>query len=370
MKAIAVFPQRKEIHLINHEMPHITHPTQVKLHMIEVGICGTDKEICSFHFGTPPDGFDYLILGHEALGEVVEVGSGVQHLKPGDLVVPVVRRPCNLPNCRACQADQQDFCYTGDYTEYGIKSQHGYMAEFVVDDERYMHLVPPSLRDVAVLTEPLTIAEKAFSEVWQIQQRLPWLYPEASAQQPGKGLQAVVLGAGPIGLLGAMLLVTAGFRTFVYSRSPVPNPKAALTEAIGATYISSETTPVEEFACNVGQIDLVYEALGGSALSFEVMRHLGRNGIFSFTGAPDFGTTTQEINYFMSRLVVDNQVVFGTVNAGHDAFASAIRHLEVFSQRWPEALRSVISARHPLGEAPEILLGKPGGIKHVITITS
>jgi threonine dehydrogenase-like Zn-dependent dehydrogenase len=368
MRAIAIFPEEKSIKLIEHEAPHITSPTQVKLRMLEVGVCGTDKEICTFRFGAPPPGYNYLVLGHEALGEVVEVGAGVQTLKPGDLVVPTVRRPCHDPNCRACAVARQDFCFTGEYTEYGIKSQHGYMTEFVVDDEQFMHPVPQELRDVAVLTEPLTIAEKALLQVWTMQQRLPWQMPDAPANQPGKGLKALVLGAGPISLLGSMALIVAGFETYVYSRSVPPHPKTDLVESIGATYISSKTTPVEDMIKQVGNIDLVYEGLGGSALPFEVMNYLGRNAIFAFTGVPAFTTSTQATDQLMSRLVGKNQVVFGTVNAGNDAFAAAIRDLHIFTQRWPAAVRSLISQRVPMENAQDALLGKYGGIKTVVTI--
>ncbi|GHO91955.1 glucose dehydrogenase [Reticulibacter mediterranei] len=368
MRAIAIFPKEKSIKLIEHEAPHITSPTQVKLRMLEVGVCGTDKEICTFRFGAPPPGYNYLVLGHEALGEVVEVGTGVQRLKPGDLVIPTVRRPCSDSNCRACAVARQDFCFTGEYTEYGIKSQHGYMTEFVVDDEQFMHPVPQELRNVAVLTEPLTIAEKALLQVWAMQQRLPWQMPDAPADQPGKGLKAVVLGAGPISLLGSMALIVAGFDTYVYSRSVPPHPKAELVQSIGATYISSKTTSVEDMVKQVGNIDLVYEGLGGSTLPFEVMNHLGRNAIFAFTGVPTFTTSTQATDQLMSRLVGKNQVVFGTVNAGNDAFAAAIRDLHIFTQRWPAAVRSLISQRVSMENAQDALLGKYGGIKTVVTI--
>jgi threonine dehydrogenase-like Zn-dependent dehydrogenase len=368
MRAIAIFPEQKKIELIEHEMPHITQPTQVKLRILEVGVCGTDKEICTFRFGAPPDGHNYLVLGHEAVGEVVEVGSGVQTLKPGDLVVPTVRRPCHQANCRACKVGRQDFCFSGDYSEYGIARRHGYMTEFVVDEEKYMHLVPHALRDVAVLTEPLTIAEKALLQVWAVQQRLPWRMPEAPADQPGKGLKAVVLGAGPIGLLGSMALTVAGFETYIYSRAEPPNAKAELAEAIGARYISSRTTAVEELVERIGQIDLVYEGLGGSILPFEVMKYLGRNAIFVFTGVPDFSASAQTADHLMHRLVSKNQVVLGTVNAGDDAFVAAIRDLNIFTQRWPNAVRQLISSRSPMEEAEEVLMGKRGGIKNVITI--
>ena len=169
MKAIAVFPETHEVKLIDHEEPEITTPTQVKLRMLEVGVCGTDKKITSFQFGAPPAGSEYLVIGHESLGEVVEVGSKVRDIKPGDLAVAVVRHPCPHEYCRACRTGHQDFCFTGDFTECGIKESHGFMTEFVVAEERHMNVMPRDLRDVGVLTEPLTVAEKAMAQVWQIQ---------------------------------------------------------------------------------------------------------------------------------------------------------------------------------------------------------
>src|SRR5438270_8400738 len=119
MKAVAVFPDKKEVRVIDHPEPPIQTPTQVKMRMLDVGICGTDKEIVSFQYGTPPDGSPYLVIGHESLGEVVESGS--PEFKVGDLVIPTVRRPCDHPECIACRSGRQDFCYTGDFTERGIK---------------------------------------------------------------------------------------------------------------------------------------------------------------------------------------------------------------------------------------------------------
>ena len=126
MKAVAVYPATKTVKVItDHPEPSITSPTQAKLRMIDVGVCGTDKEIVTFQYGTPPDGSDYLVIGHESLGEVIELGSAVTNLKKGDLVVTMVRRPCDHPECIACRAGRQDFCYTGDYKERGIKEMHG-----------------------------------------------------------------------------------------------------------------------------------------------------------------------------------------------------------------------------------------------------
>ena len=165
MKAIAVFPETRELKLIECDEPHITEPTQVKLRMLDVGVCGTDKEICGFEYGTPPEEADSLIIGHESLGEVIEIGPLVDGIKVGDLVVTTVRRPCTQAQCRPCRSGYQDFCSTGEYAERGIKGRHGFMAELVVDDAQYMQVVPQALRDVAVLVEPLTIGMKALFEI-------------------------------------------------------------------------------------------------------------------------------------------------------------------------------------------------------------
>jgi len=369
MKAVAVNPQRKQIQVVDHEQPKLARPTDVKLRMLEAGVCGTDKEICAFDYGIPPAGYDHLIIGHESLGEVVEVGPGVSRVKPGDLIVPMVRRPCPHDYCRACRAGRQDFCFTGDFTERGIKQAHGFMTEFVVDDERYMNVVPRALREVAVLVEPLTIAQKGLTQIWDVQRRLPWACPHASTRRQGHCHRAVVLGAGPVGILGAMALAAADFDTYVYSRTPKPNPRAELVESFGATYVSSETESVEQLAERVGNIDVVYEAVGASSLAFEVMQVLGTNGVFIFTGVPGRKAPIEvDTDRLMRSLVLKNQVVFGTVNADKPAFEAAISDLSLFMQRWPQAVRSMISGRYPLEAYRDLLLGRSDGIKNVIML--
>jgi threonine dehydrogenase-like Zn-dependent dehydrogenase len=369
MKAVAVFPATKQVKVIDHPEPAISSPTDVKLRMIDVGVCGTDKEIVSFQYGTPPDGSEYLVIGHESLGEVVEIGSRVKTLKKGDLVVTMVRRPCPHPECVACRAGRQDFCYTGDFTERGIKGRHGYMTEYVVDDEKYMNLVPANLRDVAVLVEPLTIAEKALEQLWQVQQRLPWACPVKPGEQTHYCHKAVVLGAGPVGLLGAMALVLQGFKTFIYSKTALPNPRADLCTAFGATYISTDQTPIEEMAKIVDGIDVVYEAVGASSLAFNVMRVLGTNGVFIFTGVPGRkGPVEVDTDGLMRDFVLKNQVVYGSVNAGKQAFEQAIKDLAQFCSRWPDTVRKLITGRFKIEQAIDLLTGRIGGIKNVVSL--
>ena len=372
MKAVAVFPGSREVKVIEPDEPAISQPDEVMLRMLDVGICGTDKEICTFEYGTPPPGDDYLVIGHEALAEVVATGSAVERFQAGDLVVPSVRRPCPHPGCLACRSGHQDYCYTGDFRERGIKEAHGYMAEYVVDHERHMVLVPPGLRELAVLTEPLTIAEKALAQVsWMMQHRPPWLDPRTPGEERGQGLSALVLGIGPVGLLGAMAMATAGFKTYVYSRELPPNPRIDLVTAIGATYVSAQATTFADLAEQVGNIDLVYEAVGHSHFALEALRVLGINGIFVLTGVPGLQAFVEaDPARLMRDMVLKNQVLLGTVNAGADAFGSALRQLDLFRRRWPEAVQTLIAGRYPPERAAELILGRPTGIKTVIAFDS
>lgn len=369
MRAVGVSPKKREVQILQHQAPQLSSDHEVKIRSLEVGICGTDKEICHFVYGSPPPGFDYLVIGHESLGEVVEVGSKVSRFKKGDLVVPSVRRPCPHEECQSCREGRQDFCFTGDFTERGIKMTHGFMTEFYVDEERYLNPLPHALREVGVLVEPLTVAEKGLEQVWQVQKRLPWVRHNAPADARGTGLRAVVLGAGPIGILGAMTLVRHGFDTYVYSRSKKPNPKADLVESFGAKYISSESVTVDRLAEQVGNIDLVYEAVGLSKISYDVLRVLGMNGVYVFTGIPaPRDAIPVEADNIMRNIVLKNQAVVGTVNADKKAFEDAISDLGIFMKRWPNALKSLITGRYSMDSYKELLLGDKSGIKNVIAI--
>ena len=365
MRGLAVLPADRQIRIVEREEPKIRSATEVKLRILEVGVCGTDREIVAFHYGVPPRDRVELILGHESLAEVVEVGSEVVGFEAGDLVVPMVRRPCSDTACAACRAGSQDFCFSGNFTERGIKEADGFLCDFVVDEARYMTRVPPSLRQVGVLVEPLTIAQKALRQVREVQERLPWISESAPRRSP----HALVLGAGPIGLLGAMALIPAGFKTFVYSREPVTGAKAAIVRSIGGHYISAEEQSVEDLPAVLEHIDLVYEACGASRLAFETLPHLGANGLFIFTGVPGRKAPIEiDADRIMRSLVLKNQLVFGTVNAGKHAFDAAIRDLQAFNERWPDAVGSLITGRYRLGDYEEALRGRRGGIKNVIAL--
>jgi len=371
MKALGVFPEKKEMKIVDHPEPELRGPTDVKVDILEVGVCGTDKEISHFIHGVPPEGDDYLVLHHEALGRVTEVGSEVTDLAVGDLVVPTVRRPCPHDHCTACRNDRQDFCFTGDFTERGIKAAHGFFAERVVDDAKYMARVPEELLDVGVLVEPLTIAEKALLQVWDIQERLPWASKKAREAGTAPKLKALVLGAGPIGLLGALVLQKNGFDTHVYSLEEEGTPRAKMVESVGGEYHSAKDVDVDALWKRIGDVDLVYEATGASWLSFEVLRLMGHNAIFIFTGVPG---RVEEIKLdsatLMRNLVLENHVLLGTVNAGMDAFEVAIEDLQYFKKEWPHVFDTIITGRHALDEYEPYVRGEKGGVKNIIQINA
>ncbi len=365
MRAVAVFPSEKKVSLItDHPEPALEAPTSVKLKVLEVGVCGTDREICTFEYGEAPPAFPYLVLGHESLAEVIEVGSGVQRIKPGDLAVLSVRRPCP-EMCPACQVGRQDFCYTGHFKERGINKLHGYMTELVVEDQQYVYVVPKELRDIAVLTEPLTITEKAFDQLSTIRARMPW-YDQLSNSNIRN---ALILGAGPVGLLAAMKMVVEGFNTYIYSLGKGDVAKDKIIKGIGATFIAAEDVKACDVLQHCGcQVDVVIEALGAAAVSFEVLRALEQNAIFVFTGVPGRkGPIPFDLTDLMKELVLKNQLVFGTVNAGPNHFRSSIADLERFSLKFPEAVRDLITARIPMEDYTGPI-DKPVGIKNVLRV--
>lgn len=223
----------------------------VLVKVLRVGVDGTDREINAGEYGAPPPGSDFLVIGHESLGRVMEVGSAVHALNPGDYVVAIVRRPGTSIYDAIGMSDMT----TDDtYFERGINLLHGFLTGYYVDDEEYIVKVPDALGRVGVLLEPFTIAQKGLAQAWEIQRRLRVWCPR----------RAAVMGAGTIGLLVTLALRLRGLdvTTFSLARKPVLN--ADLVEAIGARYASTLGVPVLEGAKQFGPFDLIFEATGYS----------------------------------------------------------------------------------------------------------
>lgn len=367
MKAVAAFPGEREVRFVDHPEPQLLAPSQVAIRVREVGVCGTDREIAAGAHGAPPEGAPYLVVGHEALGEIVEVGTSVARLRKGDLVVPTVRRPCRDLRCRACGMGRPDFCLTGEFVQRGIRGAHGYLAERVVDEQRYMIHVPAELRDVAVLTQPLSVAEAALRQVEDLQSRLPWAEEDGSAGRPASRV-AVVIGAGPVGLLAALALRVRGYDTVIHSREP-RGKKSALVESFGVGWSSGREETLEALSRRAGPIDVMLEASGASPAAFEALPSLGPNGVFVFTGIPGRKTPVpREVASVMPGIVLKNQAVLGVTNPSAEAYRAAVQDLALFARRWPANLPQVVTSRRPLAEACDVLAGPARGFKEVLTL--
>lgn len=356
MKAVCVTPGKKNsAQIMDVPIPDIKDD-EVLVRSIRAGICGTDREIHQGDYGTPPKGRDYLILGHESLGVVEKTGPLSQGLAKGDLVVRAVRRPCG---CKNCMGGLNDMCPTGKFTESGIKELQGCMAEYFADTPQYLFKLQKDQEGYGVLVEPQSVVEKVWDQACKIQRRLEW--------EPHK---AIVVGAGPIGLLQAMLLRDAGLEVYVIARSPAGNIKSKIVEAIGGQYISTQEICLEDIPRMTGLADIVVEASGDSGMAFESLGWCANNGVVGLTsitgGGKRISIPSDRINF---DHVLGNKVTFGSVNANRDDYLRGIKNLERFQNRWPDALCSIFTRRYGLKDALQAMLSDSKDIKTTIEIS-
>jgi glucose 1-dehydrogenase len=309
---------------------------EIQLRILEVGVCGTDAEIDQGLYGEAPRGEARLVLGHESLGQVTQVGAGVTAFRAGDLAVPIVRRPCP-ERCAPCAAGRWDMCRSGHYSEHGIARQHGFMRTLATVPADAAVAVPTSLRGVAVLTEPLTIVEKAVMEAYEIQGRLPW--------QPAR---ALVTGAGPVGLLAALVLRIRDLDVYVLDREPETSLKARLVERSGARYVKTDADGLAKVA-PAGGFDIAVEATGYAPLLFACLDVLAADGILVLTGVSGGHRQIEvDASAVNKQAVLENQVIVGSVNAARAHYEQAVHDLGVFEARFPGLAAALITQRHPL----------------------
>ena len=303
MKALALDFGARTLDWTELDPPEFYASRDVLYRVHEVGVCGTDRALASFQLGAPPDGETRLVLGHEALGQVIETGSGVKALNRGDWVVPTVRRACRPP-CSSCARGRRDLCISGKYTERGILRLHGYFTERAVDAEEDLVRVPLKLVDFGVLIEPLSVAEKAIVR--------------ALAVHEGEPRTALVLGLGPIGMLAAMALKVRGYAVRVHSLEPADHPRAAILRLQDIPY-----EPV-----STGSADIVIDAAGSTEAALQALQQMPPLGVMVVLGAPDGAGPVPFL-----RMIVNNQTIVGSVNADGDAFRSAVEDLARFDRR-------------------------------------
>ncbi|WP_103347764.1 glucose 1-dehydrogenase [Amycolatopsis sp. CA-128772] len=313
---------------------------------LALGVCGTDKEIARGEYGWAPPGRDRLVLGHESLGQVLEPAGGFAE---GDLVVGVVRRPDPVP-CGACAAGEFDMCRNGRYTERGIKEIDGYGSELWTVEADYAVRLDPRLRDVGMLMEPTTVVAKAWEQLQRVGERA-WFEPR----------RVLVTGAGPIGLLGALLGVQRGLDVHVLDRV-TDGPKPRLVEQLGATY---HHDPIEKVLPGL-EPDIVLEATGVGSLVFDAMAGIGSYGIVCLTGVSPTGRSlTVDAGTINRELVLENDVVIGSVNANLRHYHAAADALGRADLDW---LAGLVTRRVPLEEAPDAFEAAADDVKVVLDL--
>jgi threonine dehydrogenase-like Zn-dependent dehydrogenase len=310
-----------------------------------VGVCGTDVEITEKGYGEPPPGHERLVLFHESLGRVVSAPAGAD-VSTGDYVVGIVRRPDPVP-CECCAEDQWDFCRNGQYTERGIKAHDGYGSEQWRVPQKFCVPVPPALGELGVLTEPTSVVAKAWDQVDRIGARACW--------DPKRVL---VTGAGPIGLLAAMIGVQRGLQVTVLDRV-TGGVKPDLVRELGATYHAGDVTGLEP-------PDVVIECTGVGSLVFDVMGHTAPNAITCLTGLSS-GTHAVEAaaDAINKSLVLGNEVVVGSVNANRRHYDLAVDALSHADRDW---LARLVSRRVPMASWRDALRRGDDDVKVVVEL--
>jgi threonine dehydrogenase-like Zn-dependent dehydrogenase len=323
MQALVVTPGREGSARVVDRPEPVVEDGDVLVRVLEVGVCGTDREIAHGIFGVAPAQEDELVLGHELLGVVERDGQGFSR---GELVAATVRRSCG--HCRACAEDAPDSCLTGDYVERGITRLHGFAQELVAEDARELIRIPASLGRLGVLAEPASICARALRHAQAIGGRQPWQLE-----------RALVLGAGSIGRLMTALLRLHDVEVWTVSLAPSDE----LVEAVGAHYANGVD--------GLGQFDLVVEAAGNAQLMADSLGLLRRSGVACLIGIDGREQRVEVDGRTLAlEMILGNRVLFGSVNAQRQDWHAAVDALDAAHARWPEALDEFVSLRAPVDD--------------------
>jgi threonine dehydrogenase-like Zn-dependent dehydrogenase len=338
MKAIAVLPGKpNSVHLASLAKPSLSDVDDgrgVLVKVLRVGVDGTDREINAAEYGAAPQGYEFLIVGHEGFGQVEAVGPNVSFLRPGDFVVATVRRP---GGSLYDAIGLQDMTTDSEYFERGINLRHGYLTEYYVEDEAFVVKIPQGLKEVGVLLEAMTVAQKGITQAYEIQRRLKVWRPR----------RAAVMGTGTLGLLAALVLRLRGLDVTAFGRTAAPYLNADLLEDIGARYVNTAARSIADTAAESGPFDLIFEGTGSSAVVFESMQVLGKNGALVLTSITGGNRTLQvPADRINLDFVLGNKVMVGSVNASRDNFENGVRDMSQAEAEYPGWLRQLLT--HPV----------------------
>ena len=348
MKALTVVPLKADSGDLTDmpEPPESDGPVLVET--IAIGVCGTDLEICSGAYGWAPPGEQRLVLGHESLGRVLEAPAGGALAKE-DLVVGIVRRPDPVP-CSNCAVLEWDFCRNGQYTERGIKEPHGYCSERYRNTPDFTIKIDKSLGLLGVLLEPTSVVAKAWEQADRAGARAHW-DPKT----------VLVTGAGPIGLLAALIGVQRGLDVHVLDHV-TKGVKPQLVQDLGATYHTGKV------ADTLSGPDIIIECTGVPSLVFDSMSSVGTGGVVVLTGVSSGGHSIEVDEGMLNRsMVLENVAVVGSVNANRRHYEAAADALASADRSWLEGL---VTRRVPLEQWREALTRGTDDVKVVIEVNA
>jgi threonine dehydrogenase-like Zn-dependent dehydrogenase len=315
------------------------------LRALALGVCGTDREIIDGKYGTAPAGHERLIIGHESLAVVEEAPAG-SGFEPGDYVVCIVRMPDPVP-CSNCAVGEWDMCRNGRFTEHGIKQLDGFARERYRVDPEYVVKIDASLGITGVLTEPTSVVAKAWEHITRIGQRANW-----------KPRTVLVTGAGPIGLLAALIGRQQGLDVHVFDRAE-HGTKVDLAHAIGATWLSGDVNELPS------EYDVILECTGAASVIEAILDRTAPDGIVCLLGVSNSGHTVSiDLGAINRDVVLENRVVFGCVNANRRHYEAAARVLKAADRAW---LDRMITRKVPLDRFREAIEKRDDDVKVVIT---
>jgi threonine dehydrogenase-like Zn-dependent dehydrogenase len=336
VKALAWKPKAGAVEIVEIPRPRIEQEGQVLVRLIEGGLCGTDREIVRARRGRLPEGSEFMILGHETLGEVVEAGKDAVALRPGDRVAIAPRRPCR--QCAQCWRGRPDLCETGLYRERGIIGMHGMFAEYVVESAEFVFALPPELYEIGVLMEPASVLAKTPTRV-------------ALARRSLFGAErsqcVLVLGAGPIGILAALFARLEGSEVHTLSLESPESLPAKLLRSAGVIYAQPGSLEARGFDCLI-------DCTGHPTVAFEQLDRLTHNAVVALLGAVPHGTRQEiDVGSFLTNTVVKNLVFLGIVNADEAAWRRAAHDLAAVEERHRGLLGALLTHRFGWQQAPQ-----------------
>lgn len=346
MRALTVAPGIRNSTALENITGPVGDSEGVLVRSLAVGICGTDADILSGEYGWPPPGRSRLVIGHECVGRVEKSQGGFE---ADEYVVPIVRRPDPIP-CPSCAAGEWDMCRNGEYTEHGIKALDGFCADQLRIRPDFLVRVPASLGRLAVLIEPASVLAKAWEHIERIGKRAHW--------EPRRVL---VTGAGPIGLLATLFARQRGFDVWVYDRVP-DGAKPALARSAGANYAHGN---LDELLRSEPP-DIVLECTGADAVVLEVIKFNAPGAVTCLVGVSAAGRKIPvDVGSLNRALVLENDVIFGSVNANRRHYEQAVTALGNADANW---LERFITRRVPLADWQSALRGEADDVKVVIDL--